>query len=646
VAGETGKTTYKIIVPDGMALQITYKVTVDAVVGEKPDVTNKAYFNYNGLTGDATTVEAGEVITVKKASGATGTSADYPSFQIFKQDQFGNPIAGVTFKLCKVALKSDGTAGDETEVTTKTTDVTGLVTFDYLEDLDGQEAIYCFYETNAPTGYTMSGEKTYFYFIKPDTLNMTDAIGIGYSEKVFEVTNNFSSASLTVPVKKTINGKAQTTTNPFSFTLNVTSTPTGATVYSDQGCTKPVTTATATIKGSGTTSFDTLYFNTVGQYQFTLTEDDLTEEETREGFAKDATEYTITVNVVDDNGLKVKTATYAWIDANGEAQTDDLLGTNAPTFDNTLTLGTVTVKLEATKKLTGDTRLYGIEAGEFNFKVVDEDENVIATGTTKAAEPDSPSITEIEFGDITFGQNDLGTHRLSISEVKGTDSSITYSKVVFMAIVEVKTVTGTSDLTASVRYSTAIKSNLDENGKPIFTNTYKFNASGSLSLTGTKELRLKTADGDKCSLSDSEFNFEVYEGSNKVATGTNDASGKITFTEITYDQQSDIRTHTYTVKEVAGDELFIDYSTVEHTVTVEVVDQKDGTLSATVTAVDGTDVETAADAQDEILFTNIRTYVVPTGIHLEFLPYLLMVVLAGGLGILMIRRRRDRRNHI
>jgi pilin isopeptide linkage protein len=215
-----------------------------------------------------------------------------------------------------------------------------------------------------------------------------------------------------------------------------------------------------------------------------------------------------------------------------------------------------------------------------------------------------------------------------------------------MAIVEVKTVTGTSELTASVRYSTAIKSNLDENGKPVFTNTYKFNASGSLSLTGTKELRLKTADGDKCSLSDSEFKFEVYEGSNKVSEGTNGANGQITFDTITYNKQSDIGTHTYTVKEVAGDELFIDYSTVEHTVTVEVVDQKDGTLSATVTAVDGTDVETAADAQDEILFTNIRTYVVPTGIHLEFLPYLLMVVLAGGLGILMIRRRRDRRNHI
>jgi hypothetical protein len=87
VDGEEGKNTYRIVVPDGMAIKINYKVTIDAAVGENPLVSNKAYFNYSGTTGEeyTTSYEKNQLIT--KAQGATDASADKPSFQIYKQDQ-------------------------------------------------------------------------------------------------------------------------------------------------------------------------------------------------------------------------------------------------------------------------------------------------------------------------------------------------------------------------------------------------------------------------------------------------------------------------------------------------------------------------------------------------------------------------------
>jgi hypothetical protein len=81
-----------------------------------------------------------------------------------------------------------------------------------------------------PTGYEKSDGATYFYFCTKEGMNVKGAIGIGYSDKVFEVTNNFSSASLTVPVKKTINGLDSGGSSVFGFTLTSTKVPDGASV--------------------------------------------------------------------------------------------------------------------------------------------------------------------------------------------------------------------------------------------------------------------------------------------------------------------------------------------------------------------------------------------------------------------------------
>ena len=67
-------------------------------------------------------------------------------------------------------------------------------------------------------------------------------------------------------------------------------------------------------------------------------------------------------------------------------------------------------------------------------------------------------------------------------------------------------------------------------------------------------------------LVDGEFSFELYEGANKLQTVTNKA-GKVSFESISYTAEGE---HTYTVKEVKGDNATITYDASEKQVTVKV----------------------------------------------------------------------------
>ena len=67
-------------------------------------------------------------------------------------------------------------------------------------------------------------------------------------------------------------------------------------------------------------------------------------------------------------------------------------------------------------------------------------------------------------------------------------------------------------------------------------------------------------------LVDGEFSFELYEGANKLQTVTN-KSGKVTFESLSYTAEGE---HTYTVKEVKGDNATIAYDASEKQVTVKV----------------------------------------------------------------------------
>ncbi len=265
--------------------------------------------------------------------------------------------------------------------------------------------------------------------------------------------------------------------------------------------------------------------------------------------------YTITENSGSKGGVNYSSESYevaVEVTDNG----DGTLTANATypedgvVFHNEYTAaGSVT--LEATKKLTGR----DLVDGEFSFTVMDEDGNTVSTGSNDAN-------GTINFTEIAYTEADLGTHTYTISEDAGEKGGVEYSTESYEVAVEVED-NGDGTLTANATYP--------EDGV-VFHNEYS--ATGSVILEATKELTGRT-------LNDGEFSFTVTdEDGNSVATGSNDANGKVEFTEITY-TEAEVGTHTYTITEDAGDRGGVDYSVESYTVTVVVSDNGDGTLTAT-----------------------------------------------------------------
>ena len=107
-----------------------------------------------------------------------------------------------------------------------------------------------------------------------------------------------------------------------------------------------------------------------------------------------------------------------------------------------------------------------------------------------------------------------------------------------------------------------------------FTNTYSVqpvNSSVTDQVTVTKNLTGRDMKAD-------EFEFQLLEGGNVVATGTNDASGKVALRPITYTKPG---TYNYTLCEVGGgsQKAGVQYDGSTFAVTTTVTDNGDGTLS-------------------------------------------------------------------
>ncbi len=74
-----------------------------------------------------------------------------------------------------------------------------------------------------------------------------------------------------------------------------------------------------------------------------------------------------------------------------------------------------------------------------------------------------------------------------------------------------------------------------------------------------------------------EFSFELVEGNDVVARGTNAADGKITMDKIAYTEAGE---HTYTLREVKVDaDNGITYSTAAYTIVTAVTDDGNGKLT-------------------------------------------------------------------
>ena len=343
------------------------------------------------------------------------------------------------------------------------------------------------------------------------------------------ITYDESEKQVTVKVTKDGNELKSEVIYPESKTFNNTFTPkeTSATIELDkalsgrdlvdgefsfelyEGSNKLQTTTNK----NGKVTFDSISYKEVGEHTYTIKEvkgDNST-------VAYDSTTKEVTVKVTRD-GDNLKT---------------EVVYPESKTFNNTFTPNAANATIELDKALSGR----DLVNGEFKFVLKDDQGNQIGSEATN-------QNGKITFPSIKFEKE--GTYNYSVKEVKGENSTINYDKSEKHVTINV-TKDG-NNLKAEVVYP---------DGK-TFNNTFTPNATNA-SIELDKKL-------DGRDLVDGEFSFDLYEGSNKLQTVTN-KNGKVAFDSISY---KEVGEHTYTIKEVKGDNSTITYDESEKQVTVKV----------------------------------------------------------------------------
>ena len=240
--------------------------------------------------------------------------------------------------------------------------------------------------------------------------------------------------------------------------------------------------------------------------------------------------------------------------ATGELKADVEKISGKTEFKNTYSVKPVEDQITATKVLTGR----DLKEGEFSFELVEGDK-VVAKGTNAAD-------GTIAMDKITYDKP--GTHTYTLREKlpneAGLSNGITYDKTNYT----IKTsVIDNGDGTLKVTHT------LEGPETARFENKYNTapnKSSVTDQITATKSLTGRD-------LKDGEFSFELVEGNDVVARGTNAADGTITMNKITYTEAG---AHTYTLREVKGDaDNGITYSTAEYTIVTTVTDDGNGKLA-------------------------------------------------------------------
>lgn len=306
-------------------------------------------------------------------------------------------------------------------------------------------------------------------------------------------------------------------------------------------------------------------------------------------------QYLLAISVTDDGtGALNATATLQQ-----RANADAAFGTagaytdTGVVFVNTYAPLETNVVLTAQKDFTGRT----LKDGEFSF-VVKQGDTVVSTGVNAAD-------GSISFRPITYTAS--GTYTYTITEVNGGLKGVEYD---------------TASYTVTVNVS-------DEGGKLVATPVYpdggvtfrnKYTPDGiTVELSANKTLVNRSDDASR-KLAAGEFRFAVKDAQGKVvSSGTNDASGSITFAPIGYTAADAGKTYTYFVSEViptVSADPYMDYDETVFTVTVAVsYDSDNGTLSAKVTYPDSGVEFTNTQYPDSISVTPVgsKTTTVKSG---------------------------------
>ena len=324
----------------------------------------------------------------------------------------------------------------------------------------------------------------------------------------------------------------------------------------------------------GDVLFDTISYTKTGVYDYTLSE----VQGDRGGITYDATKHHVRVTVTD----------------NGEGQ---LLadvkydnGTNIPEFTNTYHAQPATDNPTAVKKMTSSKgNKYTLKGEDFAFTLQQQSAPANVSNADQTKRNDQQG--NIRFDQLSFPL--VGTYVFTMSEQDTTVPGVTKDGTVATITYVVKDVDHTGKLAV---VSKTVTPTTGANGKNItFTNHYSPKNVG-YSISGVKNI-VNTDTATSRVPQDGEFKFQLNAVSahdsdgnaismndmpmpagsqNGTVTVTNKGSG-FTFGQMVYTMPG---VYTYHVKELAGTDKTIGYSTQEYDVTVTVTD-RDGMLSAT-----------------------------------------------------------------
>ncbi|MGH1747414.1 Spy0128 family protein [Enterococcus entomosocium] len=277
---------------------------------------------------------------------------------------------------------------------------------------------------------------------------------------------------------------------------------------------------------TGKIYFDALSYEETGEYHYTIRE----QAGTDGTITYDAKELAVVVTVTDEAGQLTAVAEYE----------------GNQVFENSYQPKAGSIVLSAEKVLTGRT----LQANEFAFELVDEDGTVLQTKANDAT-------GKFYFDALAY--EETGEYHYTIREKAGTDGTITYDTRELAVVVTVTDEDG--QLAAVAEYE----------GNQVFENSYQPKA-GSVVLSAEKVLTGRT-------LQANEFDFElVDEDGTILQTKANDATGKIYFDALAYDETGEYH---YIIREKTGTDGTITYDAKELAVVVTVTDEA-GQLTAVV----------------------------------------------------------------
>ena len=334
---------------------------------------------------------------------------------------------------------------------------------------------------------------------------------------------------------KVLEGRKWANTDAFEFELSATS---------DNNAPMPdPATVTVTMRNKAI-DFGKIKYTEPGTYVYKVSEKNAGQTIDGITYSKNVAEITVTVTP----------------DKKGELSAAVKVTSGETEFVNTYAAkpakSSVTDEIGVTKVLTGR----GLKAGEFSFELREikgEDSKLIETVKNDAS-------GKVTFSPIKY--TEIGQHTYTLREVKGNAGGITYDETVYTIVTTI------SDNKKGQLVATHELQGAEDVKNIEFKNAYNLTPKSS-SVTD-QIIAKKVLDGRD--LKAGEFRFELVEGNDVVARGTNAADGKITMDKITYTEAGE---HTYTLREVKGEAGGITYSTATYTIVTTVTDNGDGTLN-------------------------------------------------------------------